>query len=114
MLNPLCLTVDASYKLCNAAINKKYSPVIISSCKDLQILKVPVIPNHCCPAKGGSGCPRKRRFEKDGVLDHKKIIQNQARAEKSAILDGDVASPAIDSFNAMTCPSCGGKMHNKR
>ena len=62
MLYPSCLTVDASYKLCNAAINKKYSPVIISSCKDLQILKVPVIPNHCCPAKGGFWMSKKEKI----------------------------------------------------
>eukprot|EP00957_Ditylum_brightwellii_P184392 14044752-Ditylum_brightwellii.AAC.1 len=86
----------AGYKLCNAAINKKHSPVIISSCTDLQISKVPLIPNHWRPPKGGSGHPRKRRFEEDGVLDCKKIIQKQARAEKSAMLDGDVAPPAID------------------
>eukprot|EP00957_Ditylum_brightwellii_P077524 5890575-Ditylum_brightwellii.AAC.1 len=91
MLYPSYSTVDAGYKLAN----------------------VPVIPNHCHLPKGGSGHLRKRRYENNGVLDCKKIMQNQARAEKSAVLDGDVAPPAIDSFNVMTCSTCGGKMHNR-
>eukprot|EP00957_Ditylum_brightwellii_P197921 15078172-Ditylum_brightwellii.AAC.1 len=29
------------------------------------------------------------------------------------MLGDDVAPPAIDSFNVMTCSTCGGKMHSK-
>eukprot|EP00957_Ditylum_brightwellii_P167513 12751607-Ditylum_brightwellii.AAC.1 len=75
---------------------------------------MPVIPNHRRPPKGESGCPRKRQYEKNAVLECKKILQNQARDEKKAMLAGDAAPPAIDSFHVSTCSSCDGTMHNKQ
>eukprot|EP00957_Ditylum_brightwellii_P017851 1344191-Ditylum_brightwellii.AAC.1 len=112
-LYPSCFSVDAGCKLEKAAMNKNYLPVIVSSCTDVHISKVHVISNHCHPPKGGSGHPRKRPYEEEDVLDCKKVLQNQARAKKRAILDGDASPPVIHSFCVMACSTCGRTLHNR-